>query len=99
MCKLCYPLGVVLLRGKSSDYVCFSDTDLSLQNLKEIMGDSGCRKCGEDGHFARYNFSLRAFKMIHCVHFRDCPTGGGGGGGDDKCRNCRQEVRLAWRLV
>ena len=63
------------------------------------MGDSGCRKCGEDGHFARYNFSLRAFKMIHCVHFRDCPTGGGGGGGDDKCRNCRQEVRLAWRLL
>ena len=39
------------------------------------------------------------FEVFKFVFPRDCPTGGGGGG-DDKCRNCRQEVRFVtmWSL-
>ena len=33
------------------------------------MGDSGCRKCGEDGHFARYEVLLLSLKSSKTVSF------------------------------
>jgi len=52
-----------------------SDNATGGEKKKGSGGGDGCRKCGEDGHFAR-----------DCPS-----GGAGGGGGDNSCRKCGEE--------
>ncbi|XP_061180909.1 uncharacterized protein LOC133189557 [Saccostrea echinata] len=64
--------------------------------------DRGCRKCGEEGHFARdcpqggSSGGRGCHKCGEEGHFaRDCPKGGFGGGGGRGCHKCGEEGHFA----